>query len=104
MYIEFESAVVFFDCEGCNGKGSTARGYGCHLCHGSGDHPVYIGTWLRNLATAAALARAFAAGWDAAVDYYDHDCGGYWPSPPSERRMREIEAGAYVEPGCERSE
>lgn len=109
MDIDFTTACVSFDCARCNGSGIDPKRIGrdpdwCIECGGPGFHVVELGTWLRNLATAAGMARAFAAGWDAAVDHYDHDCGGYWPSPPSEQRMREIEASAYVEPGREGSE
>ena len=59
MSIDFESALVWFDCVLCNGSGS----HGGEPCECSGGmYAVYIGTWLANLAIGAALCRAFTLG------------------------------------------
>ena len=61
--IDFESALVWFDCVLCNGSGMR----GPEPCECScGADAVYIGTWLANLAIGAALCMAFYDGFAAA--------------------------------------
>lgn len=57
--IDFESALVFFDCPRIDACGDH-----CPECDGAGELPVYIGTWLANLSVAAGLAKAFRLGDD----------------------------------------
>lgn len=69
--IDFESALVFFTCERCEGTGEVRMSRSdpspdyCPGCDGNREHIVYIGTWLANLAIAAGLCAAFYAGFGA---------------------------------------
>ena len=95
--INFGDAVAFFECSGCKGTGTERLGHDpewCRDCGGTGDHPVYFGTWLRNLANVAQAERAFRLGVQlgaAIIATWPTDTGAAWepnvegkPAPSSE--------------------
>jgi hypothetical protein len=84
--IDFDSAMIWFDCARCGGTGEERVGHGrdlCEGCDGVQEHAVYIGTLLANLAVAGALCEAFEHGLKAgayyAVGNYK-DPAPWWPN------------------------
>ena len=80
--IDFESALIFFDCARCGGTGMVqlARGRDlCEGCDGAQQHTVYLGTLFANFAIAGALCAAFKLGRAHGVDEAATQVG-MWPS------------------------
>ena len=69
--IDFESALIFFDCTRCNGNFSQFPGGFCEDCNNAGEWPYYLGTLFANIAAAGALQAMFNAGHKR----------GYWECP-----------------------
>lgn len=78
MTIDFEAALVWFDCGLCNGSGYRG-GEPCECSLGA--DAVYIGTWLANLAIGAALCQAFVLGDNYATGACDWAPGCERPVP-----------------------
>lgn len=53
--IDFESALVFFDCPYCRGIQVDLPAGWCDRCSNAGEVPVYVGTLFQNIAIAAGL-------------------------------------------------
>jgi len=77
--IDFDSSIIWFDCEHCRGNFGQFPGGSCEGCSNTNQWPLYLGTLLANLAIAGALCAAFKLGRAHGVDEAATQVG-MWPS------------------------
>ncbi len=88
--IDFESALVYFDCPLLSTRADAHAMYECGACDGDGGMAVYVGTLFSNLAVAGGLCGAFDDGYRNGRQLARHSSRGPYPR------------GAFWHPGCGR--